>query len=728
MPNQGAALLRRVPHAAWVLLATAALLVPGLGRFGLWEPWESDLAMRTSAAANHVGHALVHLGQRLGGGEAGLRAPFVALALATALVVHWGAVGIHGRRPALLSVAVLISLPLFSLQARQLTSDMPAVLALALATAGMARLAWPTPGARSPAARAGALVAAVAGVGLGLFAGGALVGVLAPCAALAGAALIEPPVALGRRAVLLLVGASAAAAVLVATLVLGRPHVAGVDSVLLGGAPRLGGSGQTFEALVRQAGFGLFPWSALAFFALGRGFCEPADGRSDETGPRAPEGSRAALAGTQLFLLLITSFVVVLSTLRAHLVGDVRFVALAPVALALGVFLDEALSGRRRDHRDEVTGSLRDGAATPTSDRSSDWLVGLLAAVGTVVVARDLYLAPEELASLHTLAKVRWPIEVGGTGILLAIGLGFAAAATVGLVLRRPAAIAGALGIALLFAVVLTHRLVPALSRHLSRRTVVDAYRRAATGGEALARYGVDGQGAAAWQVVPGPVLENRAALVSYLRRPGRSFALVAAGELAAVDEAIKLAGGSYAVLDASSRLLLLTSRLAPGEKDSNPLARSVWTPPGPDSPARPPWPAPRVAASTVFGDAVELVGADFPSTVRRPGSLSLALVFRVRARPPSGYAIFVHLEQPGESLINGDHEPVGGVFPTARWLPGEYVRDEHTIELPLEVTGSPSYRLMVGLWPGGNKPRLPITAGASDGADRCPLGTVTVR
>jgi hypothetical protein len=223
-------------------------------------------------------------------------------------------------------------------------------------------------------------------------------------------------------------------------------------------------------------------------------------------------------------------------------------------------------------------------------------------------------------------------------------------------------------------------------------------------------------------------VLESRDALVSYLRRPARTFALVAAGELASVDESVKVAGGSYAVLDASSRLLLLTSRLAPGEKDSNPLAKSVWTPPGPSALARPPWPAPRVVASTVFGDAVELLGADFPATVRRPGSLSLALVFLVRARPPPGYAIFVHLEQPGESLINGDHEPVGGLFPTAHWLSGEYVRDEHTVELPLEVTGSPSYRLMVGLWPGGNQPRLPITAGASDGADRCPLGMVTVR
>jgi hypothetical protein len=236
----------------------------------------------------------------------------------------------------------------------------------------------------------------------------------------------------------------------------------------------------------------------------------------------------------------------------------------------------------------------------------------------------------------------------------------------------------------------------------------------------------VEGEGAAAWQSAPGPLLPTREAVAQHLLRPERRFALVAADELAAVDEAIKSAGARYAVLDASSRLLLLVNRLAPGEQDRNPLLHNVWM--APDLSSRPPWPAPRVAVSATFGNAVELVGADFPSSVRRPGSLELALVFRVLRRPPPGYGIFVHLEQPGQALLNGDHQPVGGLFPTTRWLPGEYVRDVHKIELPLEVTVSPNYRLLVGLWPGGNRPRLPITAGATDGADRCPLGMVVVR
>jgi hypothetical protein len=313
--------------------------------------------------------------------------------------------------------------------------------------------------------------------------------------------------------------------------------------------------------------------------------------------------------------------------------------------------------------------------------------------------------------------------------ILLTVGVAFSTALAIGLPSRlagrRRVALLGTVGAGLVLSVALTQVIIPALSRHLSRRAVVDVYRRAATGGEPLARYRVEGQGAAAWTASPGPVLPTREALAEYLRRPQRVFALVAAEEMASVDEAIKAGGGSYGVLDASSRLLLLSNRLAPGQEDRNPLRRNVWM--SADPAARPPWPAARVPLKTVFGEAIELVGADFPSTVRRPGSVPVTLTFRVLRRPPAGYGIFMHLEQSG-SFINGDHQPVEGTFPTAHWLPGEYIRDEHTVELPLALTSAGSYRVLVGFWPGGNRPRLKITSGDNDGADRCPLGMLVVR
>ena len=66
--------------------------------------------------------------------------------------------------------------------------------------------------------------------------------------------------------------------------------------------------------------------------------------------------------------------------------GDVRYVALPAIALAIGAFLDEALEGN-----------------------SAEPVAGLLMAIGTLIIARDFFLAPEELASVHVNDKVKWP-------------------------------------------------------------------------------------------------------------------------------------------------------------------------------------------------------------------------------------------------------------------------------------------------------------------------------
>jgi 4-amino-4-deoxy-L-arabinose transferase-like glycosyltransferase len=676
------ALLRRIPAGVWVALAAAALLLPRLGAFGLWEPWESQLADATAGPAA----AWLGLGRALGGSDASLRAAYALAAVAAVAATWWAGVGLFGQRAGLLAAAVLASFPLFALQARQLTSDMPLVLGLALAGGGLGRFAWPAPGVQR---RLLSFAVGVLGLSLATFAGGALLGVVVPGAALLGAAALDRP-RLPRWGNVLLV-ATIGAAALVTIAIVAQPHRAGPYDAWLGGIPRPGPSGLTFETLLKQVGFGLFPWSALAFFALAQPLAAPAD---------EPRPARS-------FLLFFAALGLAGATLRAHLVGPGRFAALAPVALALGNFLDEWIGPSKSNER------------PPPS------LIGLLATVGTIVVARDIFLAPEELVSVHLLDTVKWPVTAGGRGLMLAGGLAFAAALLAAFTVRRWAAWV-ALALALVMAALLSHVLVPALSVHFSPRTVVGTFLRA-TGGQPLARFRVEGQEGHALRAVPGPTLATREALVSHLAAPARAFAVIGAEVLAPVDEALQSARVSYAVLDASSsRLLLLVNRLAPGELDQNPLRKHVFLPATPD--AKPPWPPPRVPVRAVFAGAVELLGADFPETVHRPGKLPLTLHFRVIARPPPGQGIFVHLELPGQQLVNGDHQPVGGTFPTAHWLPGEYINDQHDVDLPLGVTASGTYRVLVGIWPGGNRPRLPITSGASDGSDRAPLGTVIVK
>src|SRR5262249_28254324 len=170
-------------------------------------------------------------------------------------------------------------------------------------------------------------------------------------------------------------------------------------SKLLGGIPRSGAPTHTFETLIRELGFGMFPWSAVAVFALARPLI-----RLDGDG--APTNARLAFG--QLYLFLFAGLGFALSSYRLIIFGEARAVTLAPIALAVGVFLDEALEGRR-----------------------SEPVAGLLMATGTMIVARDFDIAPEELASVHLFDKVKWPaaVQIGE------IVLGFAFLAAMGVYL-----------------------------------------------------------------------------------------------------------------------------------------------------------------------------------------------------------------------------------------------------------------------------------------------------
>ena len=518
--------MNRVPPVAWVSLLAAVLLLPRLGAFGFWEPWEARLAESTSGVAVSPAVAvLLGLGERLGGGEAAARIVFALCGVAAVLAVYWVGAGLFRRRAAVLAAAALVTMPLFSFQARQLLSDMPLVLGLALSL-GVARYAW-------GGGRWLDLAIGVAGMALATASGGALIGVGVPCAAAAGAPGARPapqPRDRARR------GGVAGGG--------GQPGLDPHRRRLLDHArrrPRLGPPSQTFEWAIRQIGFGLFPWSALAFFALGA----PLAGADDERLPPA-----------RVCLLLFAGFAFALATVRGLLVGEGRFAALAPIALAIGAFLDEQM------------------------ERPPERILALLAAVGTVLVGRDLFLEPEDLFSIHTLDKVKWPAMLGGKNLLLGVGIAFALA--IGLASGCASASAsgrGRGGRRLLAAA--RPAVVPALSRHLSPRTVVDAYRRAATGGEPLARYRVDSEGSSALRSVAGPALTSPQGVAAHLARPERAFAVIGADDLPPVDEALKVTRTPYAVLDASSsRICCSPTGWPPGRRTRVPCAPSSSCPP----------------------------------------------------------------------------------------------------------------------------------------------------
>lgn len=780
--------LRRIPPIWWIVLFAVVLVLPRLGSFGFWDPWElkiaehvRDMALSSSLfdvtvdkrfpAQPPLDLILAAIGMRVFSvGELGGRIANGLCAILAILAVYWAGLGLLRRRAAVLSALALGSFPLFVLEARQLISDMPLIAGLALSLGGLGRYAWPADGKR----RVRDLVVAGLGMVVGLLSGGALRGVALPALSLGvtlvvayglrpraagGAALcasgIGPDVSAdlsfgeglfvkGARGRSVLVGVALLGVVLLA-LTFAVGNVAGKFSLLLGGIPRSGTPTTTFEFIIKQLGFGLFPWSALAVFALGRSLIRLGGGSE-------PDGDR--LAFSQLYLLVFAAFGFGLSSLFVIMTGEARFIALAPVALAIGSLLDEALEGER---------------AEP--------VLGLLVATGTMVVARDFVLEPDELVSVHTLAKVTWPavIKMGSTfiviGLLFAAGIytGFATRGrALGRVALRDLGKAGtwrrrieavmvevgrwgiqvAVASAVVFALVLGLHLLPTLSKHLSFKPLLESYTRFATHGERIGRYKVEAQGAGFYSHKQMVDLPSLARVADFLRSTDRVFALIAASETGALDAELKAAKVSYFVVDASSsRFLLLSNRLDAGEKDENPLKKDVWmapelphvvtVPPAtpgsepvqksewPDQPAPWHW---RIAMHTIFEDSIELVGVDYPPTIRRPGSIPLTLYFRVHKRPKPGFRVFVHFDSPSEPRLLGDHALLNGAFPTDYWLPGEYIRDTYDVEVPLMTTPAGRYTLLIGFWPGGEGKRLRITSGPNDGADRTQVGSIEIK
>ncbi|MCG5053487.1 MAG: glycosyltransferase family 39 protein [Myxococcales bacterium] len=810
--------LARIPSLVWATLFAAALVLPGLGSFGFWDPWELNLAERAREMLD-TGHAfdvtangryapqppldlaLSALGMKVfGASEWGGRLLQGLLAIANLLAVYWAGVGLLRRRAALLSVIVLGTMPLFFLQARQLTSDMGLSFSLALSLGGLGRFAWPPTGQR----RWRDFAVACVGLVLGHIAGGGLLGIALPCLTLAGtllatwslvpidpkahpaagpgeplmAALTAPGVGVdvpagsalgtglfvrgtrGRWPLLVLF----ALGLVVLWLALGS-NVAGQYNAWLGGTPRGGTPSQLFVYFIRQVGFGTFPWSALAVFALGRALVR-ASGADAEAGvpPVHEQGDvgdrRARLAFVEAYWLVGAGFGFALSTVHVLMVGDARFAVLAPIALALGGFLDEALEAERPQP-----------------------VLGLLAATGIMILARDFKLVPEDLFSVHLLETLKWPptMRVGLAPLLL--GLVVAVGVYLGLA-TRTRALAGfrppapqrpegngrswryeaarlyawgqaliirvgrygihiALGAAVIFALGVCQMLIPRLSHHFSFKPVFESLVHVSKPGDPFGRYRVQGHGIQFYTARQIEEIPSQDRLISFFKSNRRAFCLVNTDDLAALDAAFKTAAVPYVVLDASSsRFLLLSNQTEPGQEDQNPLKRNVWMAPRPPVPIsepgaaavtyqwpdeRPPWTYP-VKMSTVFQDAVELIGADFPSSVRRPAKIPLTLYLRVRRRPAPGFKVFVHVDVPGHPRLIGDHEPLAGAFPTSFWLPGEYIRDRTEIDAPLMTTVAGTYTVYIGFWPGGEGQRWRITSGPNDGADRATLGTIQIR
>jgi hypothetical protein len=123
---------------------------------------------------------------------------------------------------------------------------------------------------------------------------------------------------------------------------------------------------------------------------------------------------------------------------------------------------------------------------------------------------------------------------------------------------------------------------------------------------------------------------------------------------------------------------------------------------------------APAHAREVVFGDPalIALRGYDLAIDAV-DASLTVTLTWAAQAAPTQDYTVFVHLTDGNgdeASLAQDDAPPNAGQYPTSWWLPGDVIRDPHT--LPLPGTPSAGWKLRIGLYDPATGARLPAFDG----------------
>ncbi len=130
--------------------------------------------------------------------------------------------------------------------------------------------------------------------------------------------------------------------------------------------------------------------------------------------------------------------------------------------------------------------------------------------------------------------------------------------------------------------------------------------------------------------------------------------------------------------------------------------------------------PAYQRPAGANFSDQVELVGYTLETDASDPEMLRATLVWRALTETPVSYRVFVHLvDESGQIRAQSDAEPAAWSRPTTGWAVGEYIVDEHMLQIPAGLSAD-ALALRIGLYDALSGQRL-----ALDGEDAfvAPLG-----
>jgi len=229
----------------------------------------------------------------------------------------------------------------------------------------------------------------------------------------------------------------------------------------------------TFEYYLHQLGMGFFPWSGLVPAVLVRwsGMLRPATDRR----------TRLVLY-TTLWAVVTFALFAIMETKFHHY----PLPAIPPLAILVGVWLDEILTTRERSVKAPEDGCLFPASRSAWAHTAPHVLLVLLCAGVIALITRDLVRDPSHLVLLFIYKYDRlFPYELHFEPWMGALG-GLAVASTLALLVPRIRRIAvwSLVGSATLFAIFTIDHYLVALSPHWGQKNLHEIYFRARSGPE----------------------------------------------------------------------------------------------------------------------------------------------------------------------------------------------------------------------------------------------------
>ncbi|MEP6861180.1 MAG: glycosyltransferase family 39 protein [Deltaproteobacteria bacterium] len=800
-----------------VAVLAVAVLVPGLGSFGLWEPQERQLADRQAprldlpapavspaplpamacpkiAPKDALARSLVPRAMVLGrdyvdDSDAGRRLPFAVLGILAILATAGIAMRTIGARAGLLAALIALSMPLFVLQARQLTTEIGTATAGALVIYGLLALRsledvlfgafvprtllQAAPAVRIIPASLEAIVGALAlaaGLALGFVSGGALLGVAVPLGAFAAAGALGVPtvldlgralrngaLAIGRTVnprwgvgrdplpyrrgdnatALLATGLAAVAIVAIVyqifSLETPHPGLIPAQREVMGHAivapgcwsPALGGVWRPDDEL-RYVFDSTFEQIAFGTFPWGILAPVAFAGLLASSDPKRRRIGAITLAWASASWIATELF--------QRKVGFAIYAGFPAFAVALGAWIDGAIE------------SARPGAAPERSNRGARLLIALLVFVAALDLGKDLLSSISSdgrqtgttaLSALLTDTKDIYPDVARLLGLptrfwVLVLGLAIA------------------LGVAL--------SLVFAGSKRGWQRTVG----RAAPIATCFLTLGLGAFWSFGWLPSLGTNLSTKPLFdtIEKLKKPGDQVILMgdlgdaahdyapdikpeAATAREQIVAAIKRPNRVFAIAPATelcqlhreiggSAYFVLDDRNVKSTLLSNKVDGTTDKNPLGKLivHAEPKQITTRPKARIVLDNRIEILGWDIPKHVHTGERFDVRMYYKILQPVGGSWTVLFHFT--GPTYFNGDHLPIDNKCPTSTWQPGDYIIDTHTVTAAGGGYAVGTYEVWTGFFTGSNPnfKNMPVSEAPGDMRDkddRVKITTITV-